>query len=125
MEAIDSADCSIEQIEKIYESLEENGIEVTNDLDAAAFDVPDEDLLPDDIDESPEEVEEMLLQEGVAIDDPVRIDVYKRQTVDRAVNFVFLNQQFALERSDISEQDHNSPILTINYTIPRRERQQK
>ena len=31
MEAIDSADCSIEQIEKIYESLEENGIEVTND----------------------------------------------------------------------------------------------
>ena len=73
MEAIDSADCSIEQIEKIYESLEENGIEVTNDLDAAAFDVPDEDLLPDDIDESPEEVEEMLLQEGVAIDDPVRM----------------------------------------------------
>ena len=39
------------------------------------------------------------------------------ESIDRAVNFVFLNQQFALERSDISEQDHNSPILTVNYTI--------
>ena len=73
MEVIDSADCSIQQIEKIYETLEENNIEVTNDLETATFDIPDEDLLPDDIDESPEEVEEMLLQEGVTIDDPVRM----------------------------------------------------
>lgn len=64
---------SIQQIEKIYETLEENNIEVTNDLETATFDIPDEDLLPDDIDESPEEVEEMLLQEGVTIDDPVRM----------------------------------------------------
>ena len=73
MEIIDSADCSIQQIEKIYETLEENGIEVANDLETVTFDIPDEDLLPDDIDESPEEVEEMLLQEGVTIDDPVRM----------------------------------------------------
>lgn len=73
MEVIDSADCSIQQIEKIYETLEENGIEVANDLETVTFDIPDEDLLPDDIDESPEEVEEMLLQEGVTIDDPVRM----------------------------------------------------
>lgn len=64
MEVIDSADCSIQQIEKIYETLEENGIEVANDLETVTFDIPDEDLLPDDIDESPEEVEEMLLQGG-------------------------------------------------------------
>ena len=73
MEVIDSADCSIQQIEKIYETLEENGIEGANDLETVTFDIPDEDLLPDDIDESPEEVEEMLLQEGVTIDDPVRM----------------------------------------------------
>ncbi len=65
-------DCDIEQMEKIYEQIESNGIEITGfdtvDIDDIAGD-------EDDIDgvESPEDMEKMLSQEGLAIDDPVRM----------------------------------------------------
>ena len=65
-------DCDIEQMEKIYEQIESNGIEITGfdtvDIDDISADEDD----IDDID-TPEDVEKILSQEGLAIDDPVRM----------------------------------------------------
>ena len=70
MEALDDTDSSMEALEKTFEALESNGIEVTHDIDSSAFEMPDEDF-EDTIDDNPEEVEVLLAQEGVAVDDPV------------------------------------------------------
>lgn len=70
LEALEEVDYDIEQIEKLYETLESNGIEVTGYLDNPEFaDIESEvEQL-----ESAEEMEKMLAQEGLAIDDPVRM----------------------------------------------------
>ena len=72
MEALDDTDSSMEALEKTFEALESNGIEVTHDIDASVFEMPEEDF-EDTIDDNPEEVEVLLAQEGVAVDDPVRM----------------------------------------------------
>jgi RNA polymerase primary sigma factor len=61
----DIEDLDVDQIDKIYESFEEMGIEVINDAD----DVPEEVSL----EEIPEEEIDLSVPEGVAIDDPVRM----------------------------------------------------
>ena len=70
MEALEEIDYDIDQIEKIYETLENNGIEVEG-----YFDSPDFEGAEGEIEqyESAEEMEKMLTQEGLAIDDPVRM----------------------------------------------------
>ena len=65
-------DCDIEQMEKIYEQIEGSGIEITG------FDTVDlDDIVVEDDNieelESTEEMEKLLSQEGLAIDDPVRM----------------------------------------------------
>ena len=77
LEFMEQSDCDIEQMEKIYEQIESNGIEITG------FDVVDLDDLGDidsltqgeDVEEadSGEDVDKILSQEGLAIDDPVRM----------------------------------------------------
>lgn len=62
----DIEDLDAEQIDKIYESLEEMGIEVLND---DSEDVPEE----ENIEEAPAEEIDLSVPEGVAIDDPVRM----------------------------------------------------
>ncbi len=70
MEALEEIDYDIDQIEKIYETLENNGIEVTGYFDTPEFEEGDGDI---EQYESAEEMEKMLTQEGLAIDDPVRM----------------------------------------------------
>ena len=61
-------DFDMEQIDKLYETLESNGIEITDNLSSDKF--AD---LESEVEQmmSPEEIEKM--QEGLAIDDPVRM----------------------------------------------------
>ena len=70
LEVLENIDYDYEQIEKLYDILESSGIEVTG-----FFDVPDSSDLDLDIEpiESAEEMEKMLAQEGLAIDDPVKM----------------------------------------------------
>ena len=70
MEALEYSDYDIEQIEKIYEMIENNGIEVTNYINPSEFD--DIEIEVEQL-ESAEDMEKMLQQEGLAIDDPVRM----------------------------------------------------
>ncbi|MBR6725746.1 MAG: RNA polymerase sigma factor RpoD [Clostridia bacterium] len=70
MEAIEDIDYDIEQIEKLYEALAGEGIEITGYLD-----VPEFEEIESEVEryESAEDMEKMLQQEGLAIDDPVRM----------------------------------------------------
>ena len=70
MEALEYSDYDIDQIEKIYEMIENNGIEVTNYINPSEFD--DIEIEVEQL-ESTEDMEKMLQQEGLAIDDPVRM----------------------------------------------------
>ncbi|MBQ8249040.1 MAG: RNA polymerase sigma factor RpoD [Clostridia bacterium] len=69
VEALGEVDYDIDQIDKLYEDLESHGIEV-NYLDS-----PDFADIETEVEqyESAEEMEKMLMQEGLAIDDPVRM----------------------------------------------------
>ncbi len=70
METLDELDMSLEQIEKFYEKLQSEGIEVVGFLD----DNPEIEGIEREIEkyESAEEMEKMLTQEGLNIEDPVR-----------------------------------------------------
>lgn len=70
MEAIGDIDLEIDQIEKLYEQLESAGVEISGYLDTPEFEEIESDL---ERYESAEEMEKMLTQEGLAIDDPVRM----------------------------------------------------
>jgi len=70
MEALEDVEYDIEQIEKLYETLESNGIEVTGYLDTPEFEGIEHEI---EQYESAEDMEKMLAQEGLAIDDPVRM----------------------------------------------------
>lgn len=70
MEVLEYSDFDIDQIEKIYEQLESNGIEVTNYMNPSEFQEIESEV---EQLESAEDMEKMLAQEGLAIDDPVRM----------------------------------------------------
>ena len=69
IEALGEVDYDMDQIDKLYEDLESHGIEV-NYLDS-----PDFADIETEVEqyESAEDMEKMLVQEGLAIDDPVRM----------------------------------------------------
>jgi len=70
MEALEYTEYDIDQIEKIYETLESNGIEVTSYMNPPEFQE-----IESEVEQlgSAEDMEKMLAQEGLAIDDPVRM----------------------------------------------------
>jgi len=64
MTELDKIDFDPEQIDKLYETLESNGIEVINDFDIDINDI--EELKAEDGDDG-------VLTEGIVVDDPVRM----------------------------------------------------
>lgn len=69
MEAFDDADFDLDQIEKFYETLQGMGIEIVGYMDGEG----DIDEAEVEKYESAEDMEKMLTQEGLSIDDPVRM----------------------------------------------------
>ncbi len=70
MEALADEDYDLEQVEKLYESLESAGVEVTGYLDTPEFNEIENEV---EQYESAEDMEKLLAQEGLSIDDPVRM----------------------------------------------------
>ncbi len=69
LEATEEYEFDIDQIEKIYETLENNGIVVTGYMDSAEMEFDgDIELL-----ETPEDMEQSLAGDGILVDDPVRM----------------------------------------------------
>ncbi len=71
MEAVEFSGYDVDQIEKIYEVLENSGIEVTNYLENDDSYSVSADAAPE-VDEN-EDIDKLLADEGVAVDDPVRM----------------------------------------------------
>lgn len=74
MEALEFSGYDVDQIDKIYEALEGSGIEVTNYIENN--DSGDEEYRESDSSVEPEDnedIDKFLAEEGVAIDDPVRM----------------------------------------------------
>ncbi|MBQ3126837.1 MAG: RNA polymerase sigma factor RpoD [Clostridia bacterium] len=69
-EALEELDYDMDQIDKLYETLESNGISVPGYMDSTGFEELETEV---EQFESAEEMEKMLAQEGLAIDDPVRM----------------------------------------------------
>ena len=63
-DAIEESGFDVEQIDKLYETMESHGIEIADEPDAEAFTLTEE---------SVDEFESSLSAEGVAIDDPVKV----------------------------------------------------
>ena len=78
MEAFEDSDYDIEQVEKLYEVLEGVGIEVIGYLDTPEFQAIENEV---ERYESAEDMEKMLTQEGLSIDDPVRMYLKEIGTV--------------------------------------------
>jgi len=70
MEALDDLDYDVDQIDKLYETLEGMGIEIKGYLDSQEYEEIENEI---EQYESAEAMEKMLAQEGLAIDDPVRM----------------------------------------------------
>jgi len=69
MEAVEFCGYDVDQIEKIYETLEQSGIEVVNYIENDVF---DDDDAADELEDSAD-LEKYLSDDGVAVDDPVRM----------------------------------------------------
>ncbi len=71
VEVLDEGELDLDQIEKFYETLTEKGIEIVGYMD----DGNDFDDIDTEVEkyESAEDMEKMLTQEGLSIDDPVRM----------------------------------------------------
>ena len=70
MEVLEDGDFELDQIEKIYDQIESSGIEITGYLDTPEFQEIESEV---ERYESAEDMEQMLAQDGLAIDDPVRM----------------------------------------------------
>ena len=61
---LSEVDVCVEDIEKIYEKLEKIGVEIVSDAEGDN---------PEDLDFKEHEVEELIVQDGIGIDDHVRM----------------------------------------------------
>lgn len=74
LEALEDVDFEIEQIEKLYELLEKNGVTVTGYMEATDFDeLSDMEDVADEGVEDVDDYETAAAQESCAVDDPVRM----------------------------------------------------
>ncbi|MBQ2545116.1 MAG: sigma-70 family RNA polymerase sigma factor, partial [Clostridia bacterium] len=71
MEVVDLSGYDVDQVEKLYETLESSGIEVSYNLDGDYGDEGDSEET--EIPEEGEDIEKYLVDEGVSVDDPVRM----------------------------------------------------
>jgi len=71
MEVVDLSGYDVDQVEKLYETLESSGIEVSYNLDGDYGEERDAEEV--EVPEEGEDIEKYLVDEGVSVDDPVRM----------------------------------------------------
>ncbi len=73
LDALTDTDAQIETLEKICDALESSGIVIGSDISDATLELGDDEIEPEELEEVTEDVDTLLTQEGVSIDDPVRM----------------------------------------------------
>lgn len=73
LETITDTDITILKASKVCEALEKNGVEIATEHANAVLDISDDDIDSEDLEETLEDVDTILTQDGVSIDDPVRM----------------------------------------------------
>lgn len=72
--ALESEDTAVEHLEQAYRMLDSLGVEITNGVPNNNFDIQEDEIFEEEtVEDSSEDVEALLSQEGVSIDDPVRM----------------------------------------------------
>lgn len=71
-EALDDAEYDVEQVEKLYEQLANEGIEISGDFEIISQDDDEEESAPEGEDDA-DDVDKILDKDGIAINDPVRM----------------------------------------------------
>ena len=120
MEALEYSGYDVDQIDKVYEALEGSGIEITNYIENNDDDDGSEDEGFDVVRDTDEEVEEnedidkFLAEEGVAIDDPVRMylkDIGKIPLLDPE------REAYLAERIALGDQDAKNELVEANLRL--------
>lgn len=120
MEALEYSGYDVDQIDKVYEALEGSGIEITNYIDNNDDDGVSEDGAYDvvrdadvEIDDN-EDIDKFLAEEGVAIDDPVRMylkDIGKIPLLDPE------REAYLAERIALGDQDAKNELVEANLRL--------
>ena len=120
MEALEYSGYDVDQIDKVYEALEGSGIEITNNIENNDDDDGSEDDGFDVVRDTEEEVEDnedidkFLAEEGVAIDDPVRMylkDIGKIPLLDPE------REAYLAERIALGDQDAKNELVEANLRL--------
>ena len=120
MEALEYSGYDVDQINKVYEALEGSGIEITNYIENNDDDDGSEDDGFDVVRDTEEEVEDnedidkFLAEEGVAIDDPVRMylkDIGKIPLLDPE------REAYLAERIALGDQDAKNELVEANLRL--------
>ena len=120
MEALEYSGYDVDQIDKVYEALEGSGIEITNYIKNNDDDDGSEDDGFDVVRDTEEEVEDnedidkFLAEEGVAIDDPVRMylkDIGKIPLLDPE------REAYLAERIALGDQDAKNELVEANLRL--------
>ena len=120
MEALEYSGYDVDQIDKVYEALEGSGIEITNYIENNDDDGGSEDGAYDVVRDADEEVEDnedidkFLAEEGVAIDDPVRMylkDIGKIPLLDPE------REAYLAERIALGDQDAKNELVEANLRL--------
>ena len=120
MEALEYSGYDVDQIDKVYEALEGSGIEITNYIDNNDDDGGSEDGAYDVVRDADEEIDDnedidkFLAEEGVAIDDPVRMylkDIGKIPLLDPE------RETYLAERIALGDQDAKNELVEANLRL--------
>ncbi len=111
MEALEDVDYDIEQIERLYDTLEGMGIEVIGYLDTPEFESIENDV---ERYESAEDMEKMLAQEGLAVDDPVRMYLKEIGTVSL---LTFERELYLSEKMSQGDKEAKDELVKANLRL--------
>jgi RNA polymerase primary sigma factor len=118
MEALEYSGYDVDQIDKVYEALEGSGIEITNYIENNDDSGEDEnyDVVsdPDEEIEDSEDIDKVLAEDGVAIDDPVRMylkDIGKIPLLDPE------REAYLAERIALGDQAAKDELVEANLRL--------
>ena len=114
LEALEYSGYEGDQIDKVYEVLENSGIEVTNYMDQSEDGSYEPAVEPPVEAEENEDIDKFLAEEGVAVDDPVRMylkDIGKIPLLDPD------REAYLAERIAVGDEDAKNELVEANLRL--------